>query len=211
MLHYREFSLKYYWNLQEVVAEFTGESLLDHEPYEYGTNENYFSDVFYGGFQNAPIWKSANVAKDHIEDLWQLVFARFYKEYCFGTDEDELTENEAKEFLVKLINIIVMTYPKYAALLDYYKAKEGSLLDQINSVTTGLARFNDTPQNEEADDEFEGDLHVTNLTKTKGTSATDGMSPIERLKQIQDSYKLVLRDWSDEFKKIFIEGGNITL
>ena len=202
MLHYREFSLKYYWTFKEVVDSLAEANI---EPYDTNT----FSSIFYDIFPNAPLWKADHSSKDHLEDLWQLVYARFYCEYCYGTEEDEISGET--EFMIKFVNLSVMSYPKYAALLDYYKAKEGSLLDQINSVTTGLARFNDTPQNEEADDEFEGDLHVTNLTKTKGTSATDGMSPIERLKQIQDSYKLVLRDWSDEFKKIFIEGGNITL
>lgn len=198
----KQYEVKYFYTLKEIVKSFT---TLDVEPYDSNT----FEDLFYEEFPNAPLWKQDHSSKDYLEELWQLTYARFYDHYTYSGDSE--TPEHEEIFFVRMINIIVMTYPKYSSLMKYYKDKEGLLMNQIETTGEGLARFNDTPQNEEADDEFEGDLHVTNITKTKSVSATDGVSPIERLKQIQDSYKMVLRDWSNEFEKIFIEEGDITL
>lgn len=180
---------------------------------------NTFYQEFYTKYANAPLWADSSTADDYIEDLYLLVYARYFDSYCVRTeydydvDEDSqvLDTTTLERFIVNFINLIVLTYPKYSTLLAYYDAQQSNLMNQISSTQTGVARFNDTPQNAESGDEFEGDTHVTNITNTSATSATDGMTPIERLKQIQDSYKSVMNDWSNEFAKLFIDENNISL
>lgn len=200
------YDLYYYWNLQEVIKEKT---TTEYDPWSVAT----FHTLFYTDFANAPVWKDSSTAKDYIEDLWQLIYARYYEEMCLYTIDADTnpTAAEIKAFFNRLINVLVLTYPKYSVLLKAYTDKQANLLDQISSVQTGIARFNDTPQTEENSEDFEDDDHVTNLTKTSATNSTDGMTPIERLKQIQDSFKSVLNDWCNEFNKIFIDEANISL
>ena len=206
------YELKNWWTLEEVLTNFVGYNFL---PWDNDSNFTFYH-IFNENFPTAPLWEN-NASKDYIEDLWLLIHARYYDEVCVSTDydcsteEQTLTEDDYFNFMVRLVNLMVLTYPKYATLLKAYKDKENSLLGQISSVTTGVARFNDTPQNEEANDEFESDSHVTNITKTAGTSLTDGMTPIQRLKEIQDAYKSVVRDWCNEFRILFIDEANFSL
>lgn len=208
-----KYELEVWWKFKEVLdARDSG----DNKPWNL---EKTFFDEFYNDYTNAPLWKSDSAAKDYLEELYSLVFARYYEDLCvktpynFELDEDSqvLDVDTIDRFITNFINIIVLTYPKYSTLLSVYQSKEGKLLDQINSMQSGVARFNDTPQNSESDDEFENDNHVTNITKTSASNTTDGMTPIERLKQIQDGYKSVMRDWSNEFRVLFIDEANLSL
>ena len=206
------YELQNWWTFKEVL------DILDEGSNLPWAMQDNFEGEFHSMFSGAPVWKNASAALDYIEDLWSLLFARYYDDYVLYNydDEDgeevEPTTDEIRAFFAKLINVIVLTYPKYSVLLKSYQTKENGLLDQIASNTTGVARFNDTPQNvEDGGADFEDDNHVTNITSTKGTSLTDGMTPIERLKQIQEGYKSVMRDWCNEFKILFINGENISI
>lgn len=203
----RRYELQFWWTFKEVLDDMDSD---DNQPWNLTKT---FYQEFYTFFKNAPIWKDTTAAKTYIEELWQFIYARYYNEYILYTEheDDELSPDQLTKFFTRLVNLLVLTYPKYSTLLAAYAQKENALLAQISSETTGVARFNDTPQNEEAGDEFAGDSHVTNLTQTRGTNLTDGMTPIQRLKEIQDSYKSVMRDWCNEFAILFIEEDNLSL
>ena len=58
-------------------------------------------------------------------------------------------------------------------------------------------------------DEFDGDAHVTNLTSYKTENAREVMTPIARLEELTRLYDNIIKDWTDEFKGVFIEEANI--
>lgn len=203
-----------WFTLKEVFAELG----TTYTPYDGVTLGSCLHDT--GLLANAPIWDSyANEElKDYIEDLWQILYARFYNWYCayldydYTTDEEAtITEDVAVEFLYRFINVLVMSYDKYSVLLGYYDAQKSNLLDKIETTFGGTNRFNDTPQNEEGSTDFSNDDHVSNITITDNTSSTDGESPMMRLKEIQDHYKEVMDDWCNLFKKLFIPEEDITI
>ena len=139
------YEIRTWWTLQEVLDE-----IDENHNYPWIMNKTFYQE-FYTAFSGAPIWKDVSTAKEYIEDLWKLVFARYYGDYILYTydDEDgevEPTAADALDFFTRLINLIVLTYPKYSTLLTAYKAKETTLLDKIAADTTGVARYNDTPQ-----------------------------------------------------------------
>lgn len=146
----------------------------------------------------------------YITDVWNLIIARYFDHYCVEASEYDsasgLQTSLIREFIVKLLNIFNMTTEKYSVLLGFYASKKADLMNKIQSTSSGSAKFNDTPQNY---GEFSDDDHMTNITKTEGSSSTDGDTLMERLNEIQNKYRKILQDWSNEFEKIFVEEGNV--
>lgn len=204
------YDLLQWFTLKEVTDTYVagGGSVTPYDP-SYP-----FANLFYAEFINFPLWKSTMTPKDHISDLWKLFYARYYQEYAMSKEYDEnyvLVKADTREFFTRLFNKLIITYPKYAKLLDLYAAEESKLLDQIKNNNYATTRYNDTPQNEEGSSDFSNDDHVSNISIINSESGTDGMTPIMRLKEVQDHYKSVLEDWSNELGKILVEGGDITL
>ena len=113
-----------------------------------------------------------------------------------------------------MLNKIALTYKKYDLLLGYYASKEANLLAQVSSTSTGdssninINKRNETPQNE---GDYSGDTHATEVSRAEGSadntivSVTDKDTPIMRLAEIQQLYKNLLADWSDELERCFFE------
>ena len=168
-----------------------------------------FKDIFYTYFANAPLWSGEN-PKEHLVDLWRLVFARYKNHYCYYLLTEENNINSAYNCLLKVVNTIIMTYDKYATLLTIYATNKNDLLAKIKTSSGSITRFNDTPQVPEGDSHtLDDDEYVTNITKSKGDSETDGDTIMARIREIQDSIQNVLLNWSNEFDKIFIEEYNV--
>ncbi len=163
------------------------------------------------------------VVNVRVEELFNLIKARYFDHGFVITEielplsRDDITE-ECQKLLRKplnnLLNKIALTYKKYDLLLGYYASKEATLLAQVSSTSTGdssninVNKRNETPQNE---GDYSGDTHATEVSRAEGTadntivSVTDKDTPIMRLAEIQQLYKNLLADWSDEMERCFFE------
>lgn len=193
--------LKTFYTLEEVFGQY-----LEEQGRHEWDAINFYS-FFKTRFAEAPIYKTeTNEFKDYINDLLIMVYSRYKGHYCISNYLDDITEEDISKVTSKLVGIIVMTYPKYAELMKYYKSLEGQLMKQIGSSTVSVGRFNDTPQN---GGDFADDEHTSNITRSEVEVGVDGDTPIERLSEIKAKLSSILYDWSNEFDKIFIEEGNI--
>lgn len=143
-----------------------------------------------------------------------------------------------RDFFGKLTNIMYYTYDRYANLLSLYQNNANALLGKLKRITSGeisntgtqsmegsasdIRKDNDTPQ---GSGDFDDDTHTSFLSKgssTSGSERTDDLLTessteeewdseylMDKLKKIQDSFRNVMLDWINEFRILFIEGGNV--
>lgn len=150
------------------------------------------------------------------DKVLNVVIARFSDHFIFKLKRfindpaptiQEVEEYFSKKWLIKLLNVFSLTYDKYATLLKEYNTAKNDLMADITATSKNKVKFNDTPQNANTSDVYEGDNYITHFTSTDGETSSPLTSKIMRLKEIQDNYKSVLRDWSNEFEKLFFEEG----
>ena len=143
-----------------------------------------------------------------------------------------------RDLFGKIFNIMIYTYDKYSKILSLYQANENNLLGMLQRSTSGtigntgtqtmsgstsdLRKDNDTPQ---GSGDFSDDTHTSFISKGSGSSSTtrtDNLTTasatsemwdteylMDKLKKIQDSYQNTMYNWVNEFRIIFIEGGNV--
>ena len=196
-------------NNYEIVTEYTWKEILSVVGIDYDAGDN---NSFFAAFdevlpQSNFVFKDSSALKDHLEDLFKLLYNRYSEWLCariigFFQATDE--ENEAKKFMLKLNNITQMTYDKYATRLDIFAAKKASLMGQVQAGTIAKTSYNDTPQNENSGG-FEDATHRTTFTKVDSQSLTDGATPIERIDEIDRKIKNIMLEWCEEFKQLFWE------
>lgn len=140
-----------------------------------------------------------------IADLFQKVMAKYNDEfYHVGeaiTDDNKDAIN--RKWIVKFITLYNESKDYYEKLINIYTSQESKLMDLIENENVNKVMFNDTPQT--VSGVFEGEEYATHFTKSENTIKTPAMTPIMRIKEIQDSYKQVWRDWVNEFERIVIE------
>ena len=198
MINRKRYEIMYYYTFEEVCNEFP--------PYNNSIN---WVELFEDFLPNAPLYKTVGgdtVLKDYLNDLLEQVYSRYRKHYIYWCKKDELEEGDYFEISLKLANIIINTYDRYAPLYKNYKDRENSLMSMIQSETNANIRYNDTPQN---GGDFTDDSHTSNFTGSHTTNTTEGDTPINRLNEIKDKLVSILFEWSEEFDKIFLEEGNI--
>lgn len=144
--------------------------------------------------------------KPHIQDVLDIVLQRFGGNYLGYTEDDSLSVSEAKRLLQPILNVILMTYDRYANIIDIYQSNVSKLMNQVKTTTSVKNTFNDTPQ--ESGD-FDDDMHLTNINNSQGETLMDSDTPMGRIREIQESLRSTLMDWSNEFDKCFIEEGNL--
>ena len=138
--------------------------------------------------------------------LWQYVCSRFINEYILIDDTKSDYKEFTAPFLRKVLNILNGSFDRYNAVYEAFETQKSKLLDTIKTTQLGSAKFNDTPQ---GNGDYSDDTHTTNITLTKGETESDNLTPVMRLKEIEDSLNDILFNWSKEFEKIFVEGGNL--
>lgn len=146
-------------------------------------------------------------------ELFTLVYGRYCDEAILRFNkkpyEAEPTQDEINEAFnkwgYKFVSLLNMTYEYYLPLLKFYRTAKADLMADIVATSSNSVKFNDTPQNKNADNVYEGDDYITHFTKTDNTSSSPLNSKIMRLKEIQDHYKNVMADWVKEFEKLFME------
>ena len=143
-------------------------------------------------------------------ELFSLVLGRYEKYAIVKIDKclNEEPSNAEKEiglknFFYKYISLLNDTHEYYVTLLSEYTSAKTHLMDDIKASNTSKVNFNDTPQNQNVDEEYDGDDHITHFTKTTSESSSPLNTKIMRLKEIQDNYKDLLSEWVNAFQKIF--------
>lgn len=155
---------------------------------------------------------SSNDKVTLFNQLMRIIFDRFYecsvykKLISIFVDETQvtITASQLKYIWSQFVGMFNLTAPRYIPLLKSYKANEENPIAQVESTTTGLNRFNDTPQNE---GDFDSDEHTTNITQNEVKVTADSGSVVERLDALYKNWRSVLRDWSNEFRCLFYDGG----
>jgi len=196
-------------NNYEIVTEYTWGELIEHAYTECNpVNQTSFFDVFENDLPTSNfVFKSASALKDHLEDLFNLLYKRYSEWNCLrlkGEPSNLEIDGAYQRFLLKLNNVTEMTYDKYATRLDIFAAKKASLMGQVQAGTVAKTSYNDTPQNESSGG-FEDATHRTTFTKVDSQSLTDGATPIERIDEIDRKIKNIMLEWCEEYRQLFWE------
>lgn len=193
---------KYWFSYGELIQKLNN---LVSIPLPYLANENPWSEPF----EDFSIIYTNSQFKQYLPDLFRELYARYYTHYCFSNSEDIIETIPAKQFLAKIVMIIQQTYDRYSTLLGIYASEKSKLLDGVKTTTIGVGRFNDTPQDLSDGDEFGDNTHVSNITKSTAEAVSDVDTKINRIAEIDRKMRNIMKDWTDEFEDLFIEGENI--
>ena len=153
------------------------------------------------------------VDNDLIDELVYMVYVRFFEMYVYKkeidwtSDDYSLTADDYTTLRLRFTNIINMTYERYAPMLVFQRANESDPSPKLESESNGKTRFNDTPQNEAlaSNEFFNDDKHSTNITASHSSTSVDSGTVAERLDELYKNWKSILRNWTDEFKGLFME------
>lgn len=145
-------------------------------------------------------------------ELYSLVMGRYSEQYmikivkCPNEEPSDEDMSEAiSKWVYRYVSLLNMTYDYYMTILLAYRDNKAYLMADIEATSSNMIKYNDTPQNANTNGVYEGDDYISNFTKTEGTSSSPLTTKINRLKEIQDSYKNVMRDWVNQFEKLFME------
>lgn len=191
--------IRYYVTLEESFANFdlaTVQNLANVYTKSAGTLAEEFGDVI-------------NVLNDAYRD-WFIGFID--KPFDYQSDNqptyEETTAVKAK-FIRKLITTYDFTKDKYIYLLNLYGEQKSNLMNQLSTTVTVKSnhRVNDTPQNGGL---WTDDKHTSAYEEGGSTTTTsaDPKTIMERINEIQENYKNVLKKWCNEFDPLFIAPNN---
>lgn len=145
-------------------------------------------------------------------ELFSLVIGRYRNLACIRItkffNEEPTSEEKAaalKEFYCRYLSLLNETHEVYMVLLKEYAAAKDSLMADIKATSKNKVKFNDTPQNPNNLEVYEGDDYITHFTKTEGETSSPLMSKIMRLKEIQENYRDLMSEWVRDFQRIFYE------
>lgn len=173
-------------------------SILDEAGMEmaiYGLSE-YFTDDLCKGIANAVM---TIVYERHAYDFIYEVRERYGVTHA-------LDEAEYRGALSKVINMMNLTIPRYAVLLQRFETYSTDPTGKVTSSSTGRTRFNDTPQN---GGYYNDDPHATNVSESSSESQVDSGSIMERLEATFKGFRSIIRDWADEFDPLFVKEDQI--
>lgn len=149
--------------------------------------------------------KEADV-KDAIAQVSNIVFDRQHHNYIYKIEEDrDLTSDDFAPAMNKFINVMNLTLPKYLPM--FYEAKQlyENALKQLESESESFSRYNDTPQNEQDNVDFNSEAYATNMGKNKSVTKVDSGSPVARIDELRTKWKAIILEWANNFDMIFID------
>lgn len=145
--------------------------------------------------------------KDYIEkncskdDVWEKLFeaincaVRKSTVCSFYYDEFETEADEREHLIDAMMEWISTTSVSKKALLSAYETAKDSLMKDV--ATTSKSWFNDAPSSKNADASGEDLTHLSTFSKSTSESAYG--TPMQRLKELDDSVLNAYRSWADEF------------
>lgn len=143
-----------------------------------------------------------------LAQLMRIAYARYYDYFLSKKIVDPyvnpssitFTTSEKRLIWSLFINTFNITAPRYIPLLKSYLANESSPIAKIESITTGINKFNDTPQ---GSGDYSDDTHTTTINQNQVNVAADSGSIVERLDGLYKNWRSVLREWTNEFRCLF--------
>lgn len=215
-----KYSVKYAYTLYEILSN--GLAYLSYGDYPKASNKVITRSVF-NVLCGVVMPTTDEIPEKYLDnknyDLLNLIVERYWNEYVFESEEEYTTgdslagypdiQYKTRLFISKLFNLIRFTYPKYSAILKAYEDESANLTAKLERITDGTAtqRNNDTPQD---GGDFADDEHTSFISQGKvdNTESWDSEPIIDRLDKISKLYHKVMEEWLDEFKDLFVEGGN---
>ena len=196
-----KYEIRYYWNLKEILAR-------NKEDYQVNSEDlrTLLVSLIQAGFQTSVLDNDFAWTNENYPKVLDLVIRRHITDYCVVSDSESYPATPAKNFLAKLIYVLEMTTPRYTTLINSYEESKENLLNPVIIKTTGINRFNDTPQDE---GDFANDSHTTNLTEIENKTENDADTAMGRIREIEENYKNLLLIWSREFESLFLSEDNL--
>lgn len=117
-------------------------------------------------------YSSAEISPNALMIFYKL-FARYKKHYAINVNKDENFEDKAKDFMMKLFNLLDYTFVKYDTLLSLYESQKSHLLDKLGRTRTGERELaTNVSGNQTASGTSSGTTSQTGAETTSGTSAS---------------------------------------
>lgn len=195
----------YYYNLQDVNS--------DYYPFAKMDLVNFLKSVW--GTETLADWELPSDLTTNAtiyNELISLVFGRFHEHAIIKVVKyvnEDPSENEIFQKFMAWVNKFVSwlndSHDYYVTLLTNYASAKADLMADITATSKNKVKFNDTPQNPNTSDVYEGDNYITHFTATEGETKSPLMTKIMRLKEIQDAYKDAMSDWVKSFERIFYQ------
>ena len=143
--------------------------------------------------------------KKYIEEVMDVVFDRQHDNYLYKSENDTLTTDDFKKAINKVVNVLNLTLPKYLPMIYQAEQIYQDALKKLESETESLTRFNDTPQEEQDEIDFNTPAYATNMGKSASVSKVDSGSPVDRMEALRTKWKSIILEWSNEFDMIFVD------
>lgn len=132
-----------------------------------------------------------------------LLSTRYSSNYVgWGETEEEATKSAFDRYIAAILS----SWDRYSVLLKNYEDTKAKMMDPVETETASVSRVKDTPQTEI--DPF-SDGYNAAVTANTGTAKEGRETNAVRLRELWDYYRGILRDWSDEIGKIFLDFANI--
>lgn len=163
----------------------------------------------YAGIKlNGSTIKETDVKK-YIKDLTNIIYDRQHNNYIYrvnDVDEDyELVEADYPKAMNKFIDVLNLTMPKYIPMMYEAETLYQDLLKKLESESDSFNRYNDTPQNEQDEVDFNSENYATNMGRSKSVTKVDSGSPVARMDELRTRWKSIVLEWSNQFDMIFID------
>jgi len=192
--------------------------LDETQPFSKWSMKSFLASIL-GITDNPPVFTDYQVPSDLTtnesvyNELLSLIYGRYYRQMIVRIDKlayesaptNEEYENAIYRWGFIFLSKLNMTYEYYMPLVNFYRSAQANLMDDIVATSDNQVAFNDTPENANTGNAYAGDDYITQFTKTHGSSSSPLTTKINRLKEIQEGYKNVMRDWVQEFEYIFLE------
>lgn len=177
------------------------------------TLKQYLDDILGAGEYSA---LQTDITNANVIQLWKNVINKYYEHaivkvvvpfsYDINSSEhSQLLNQEYIKWVWKFLALLDQTSTYYLAVLGAYQGAASELMADITATSKNKVKFNDTPQNPNTADVYEGDNYITHFTATEGETRSPLMTKIMRLKEIQDAYKDAMSDWVKDFERIFYQ------
>ncbi len=199
------------WNPSNVIDETTLKTILNEA---FGID---FTNALDKALLGTPFveWDSADSEWKFIapfKDFFKYLFKEYGNSYCACSESDEDSDiiKAASNFMDNILNMFVVTFPKYKELYSALETEKNNLLRGVTATNTnkGYNKFKDTPQGAVSMEQLDSDNMNTNVTiqENENTYSDERDTPVARIKEIQERYVSLYEEWSKEFRVFFWEG-----
>ena len=214
-----------YYSFQEIIDYLADNYPIQNVNYPSApnlssTSANWFTKAlqelgfeynFVGFKANSSVIPS-NVIEEFVNRLIQIVYNRHNLDFIAeikhnfleAEDEDIDIKNASDIALNKLVNVLNLTAPRYIPILSSYVDNYENPIKMLESISESFSRFNDTPQNEIDEVDYNTPAYATNMGKNKSVSKVDSGSVVDRLNSLVEKFRSVILDWSNEFSQLFL-------